>query len=53
MSDVDVIKDKPPSFRFSGCITRIGVKFGFIRLDNMTVDVFFYREVCEDAGRFG
>jgi cold shock CspA family protein len=52
MSDDDVIRDKPPHFRFSGCITRLGAEYGFIRLDNLTVDVFFHQQICDEVVPF-
>jgi cold shock CspA family protein len=52
---LDVIKmllSRPPHSRFTGCITRIGPAFGFIRLDNLDVDVFFHKNICDEVVPF-
>jgi hypothetical protein len=51
-SDVDVVITKPPHFRFSGCVTRIGPEFAFLRLDNLLVDVFLHRRICDETVPF-
>ena len=41
------LKDVALLYRFTGVVRRIGMNFGFIRLDSTGFDIFFRPEVCE------
>jgi len=44
--DLDFIKSKPTTFRYTGAVVRLLKEYAFVALYNTYIQIFLHRDIC-------